>query len=560
MWNNKQVRAHARKALRKNYWPIVGATFLLCFIGVLSNEGTQQLFSNSESPLSLMSLHDNEGLIPYLKALLLGEDYASIASATINGLQGTGGAIFGIMHYVDDLVFGNITLARVLAVVGLLVYIAYLIFVRSALNVGFRRTMLETLTYSNTRLGRIMCVFYTPGYLNVCVVMFLRTLAFIVVGALGVLPAFITLELMDYQILEGTALNVMFVISSVCILVAIRLGFKAFFDLYFLPYILALNPNIKTKEAFLVSREMMKKNCWHLIKLELSFVLWILLSYTTFGLLGVFFVAPYRYLTRAAVFLKVRDNALERNLPYSYLLEDELLTHPAPSMLQVLKITPDMKLEDGTVIYPLRYPEVTRFGENRLSKYAVSCDAKRSYSILNLVLLFFIFAVIGWVWEVALYVVRDGVFVNRGSFHGPWLPIYGFGGIFILVFLRRYADKPHILFPATMVLCSALEYFASFFMELLTGERWWDYSECFLNLNGRICLEGALLFAIGGLIFVYLAGPFFDNLLNRISERTRKIIAAVLAVIFVGDAVWSFFNPNAGEGITSVSVNTDDGV
>lgn len=41
------------------------------------------------------------------------------------------------------------------------------------------------------------------------------------------------------------------------------------------------------------------------------------------------------------------------------------------------------------------------------------------------VLLFFLVSFFGWGWEVVLYLVREGRFVNRGILSGPWLPIYG---------------------------------------------------------------------------------------------------------------------------------------
>ena len=61
----------------------------------------------------------------------------------------------------------------------------------------------------------------------------------------------------------------------------------------------------------------------------------------------------------------------------------------------------------------------------------------RNYSVPSLIILFFVFSFIGWAWEVSLHLVRDGVFVNRGVMYGPWLPIYGSGGIMILVMLNR---------------------------------------------------------------------------------------------------------------------------
>src|SRR5699024_6176991 len=57
----------------------------------------------------------------------------------------------------------------------------------------------------------------------------------------------------------------------------------------------------------------------------------------------------------------------------------------------------------------------------------------RHYTIWSLVLMFFIFSFIGWLWEVSLHLITDGEFVNRGVLQGPWLPIYGTGGMLILI-------------------------------------------------------------------------------------------------------------------------------
>ena len=43
--------------------------------------------------------------------------------------------------------------------------------------------------------------------------------------------------------------------------------------------------------------------------------------------------------------------------------------------------------------------------------------------------LFLVGSLIGWLYEVGLHLVKDGVFVNRGMLHGPWVPIYGLGCI-----------------------------------------------------------------------------------------------------------------------------------
>ena len=175
----------------------------------------------------------------------------------------------------------------------------------------------------------------------------------------------------------------------------------------------------------------------------------------------------------------------------------------------------------------------------------------RRYSVWSLILMFFAFSFIGWLWEVSLHLISDGVFVNRGVLHGPWLPIYGCGGVLILVALNRLRARPLLEFGAIVVLCGCVEYFSSLYLEIAhNGQRWWDYSGYFLNLNGRICAEGLLVFGLGGLAIVYVLAPILDNQIRRIPGKALVPVSLALAAVFVGDLAYSSVHPNEGKGIT----------
>ena len=159
---------------------------------------------------------------------------------------------------------------------------------------------------------------------------------------------------------------------------------------------------------------------------------------------------------------------------------------------------------------------------------------------------------VGWMWEVSLHLISDGVFVNRGALHGPWLPIYGTGSVLMLTVLYRLRKKPVVEFVSTVVMCGFLEYMTSYVMEIVNdGVKWWDYSGYFLNLNGRICAEGLLVFGVGGLAIVYLVAPVIDEILSRLNEKKVAAVCAALMIAFTGDAVYSHFHPNMGDGITN---------
>ena len=183
-------------------------------------------------------------------------------------------------------------------------------------------------------------------------------------------------------------------------------------------------------------------------------------------------------------------------------------------------------------------------------------SAERNYKPVHLLLMFFIFSVVGWVWEVILGYMTGGMIVNRGVLHSPLLPIYGKGVILILVLLKRFRKYPVAEFAGIILLSGCVEYFISWYLEMVyDGKRWWDYSDYWLNLNGRICAEGLILFGFGGMFVVYVAAPFLDNEMQKMNPRYLTILAAALVVIYAGDSVYSAKYPNTGIGITECYAN-----
>ena len=179
----------------------------------------------------------------------------------------------------------------------------------------------------------------------------------------------------------------------------------------------------------------------------------------------------------------------------------------------------------------------------------------RRYSIWSLITMFFIFAVIGWCWEVMLHIIVDGEFVKRGVLHGPWLPIYGYGGVLILILLNKFRSKPLVQFITIIILCGTIEYFTSVYLEYVyNGQKWWDYSGYFLNLHGRICAEGLLVFGLGGITDVYIIAPLLDNFIQKISHKKLITICCILLSLFILDNIYSRKSPNTGQGITNYQI------
>ena len=63
--------------------------------------------------------------------------------------------------------------------------------------------------------------------------------------------------------------------------------------------------------------------------------------------------------------------------------------------------------------------------------------------IMDNYIIFFVYAFIGWIYEVSWYLIVRHKFVNRGVLLGPYLPIYGFGILILLLILKRFMSKKH---------------------------------------------------------------------------------------------------------------------
>ncbi len=153
-------------------------------------------------------------------------------------------------------------------------------------------------------------------------------------------------------------------------------------------------------------------------------------------------------------------------------------------------------------------------------------------------LIFIMFSLVGWISEV-LYVgiFHEHKFVNRGFLHGPICPVYGFGGVVLLLLPPFLYSTWLPLFFASMILCTVVEYFVSWVMEKMFHARWWDYSHYKFNINGRICLLNSVLFGFMGLGVIHFVYPYMLKFLNWLGDFVVMVSADSIALVLAVDIV-----------------------
>lgn len=593
----KVLKDKARKTLKKHYWLIVIACLFAAFLGAeygtsliavhtdtTSTSSAQTVstsddgyYANTSDALSMLVevatghedlareqvANNQHEIADHDTVAMLGRS-RGVLSSVLNSFS-SGSFVLSVADTTLSVIHSQNIAIGALIVIAMLAATLFMLFVVQVYRVVLRRIMLEARTYDNVPLRRFFYPLKSNRWAHMTWVM--------------------------------TVTNV-YLLLWWCTAIG---GIIKTYSYFMVPYIVAENPNITAREAIGLSRRMMNGHKWECFVAQVSFFGWFLLNGITFGLSGIFYSNGYQAAFFAEYYVRLRSMAKASNIEGAQQLCDEYL-YTKPSLELVSHTYEDMARyvatthsTDSTVTKPSGFTgwlanwfgitfkqnnQVDAWQQHqadldniekaedilqgrtypgRLAPAAMefklakrtNLNPLRSYTVLNLVMMFFIFCVVGWLWEVTLALISEGMFVNRGTLHGPWLPIYGTGGIIILILLKKLRDKPVLLFVGTVVLCGCLEYFSSWYLELThDGQRWWDYTGYFLNLNGRICAEGLLTFGLGGIAIVYLLAPALDNLLARANRRIMAVVAIVLLMAYIGDNIYSSKVPNTGAGIT----------
>ena len=281
MWDRKELKQRGMAAFKANYWRTVLVCFLLSFFVL----GGSASVGGARRSLNITHVYNT----PSVQSSQSGE-------ITVNGTSY--GSVADALEALDDLDFDDLepdelfsgssqafdsdseTGAAILAVVGavivLVVAIVLLfssvlkIFVLNPLEAGCQNFLLRNAT-GESDLGDIGFGF-TPDYWRNVKTLFLRDLFRFLWGLLLIVPGIIK-----------------------------RYSYRM------APYILADRPELSGTEVLTLSRQMMNGHKWKTFVLDLSFLGWNILSALTFGLLGVFYVNPYRQCTNAELYRELKN-------------------------------------------------------------------------------------------------------------------------------------------------------------------------------------------------------------------------------------------------------------
>lgn len=162
------------------------------------------------------------------------------------------------------------------------------------------------------------------------------------------------------------------------------------------------------------------------------------------------------------------------------------------------------------------------------------------YTFVQWLFFFYFYCFFGWCFESTYVSIKSKKLVNRGFMRGPFLPLYGSGGIMMLVVSMPFQDNILLTYLAGVVGATALEYVTGVTMEALFKVRYWDYSKNRFNFQGHICLGSSL--AWGGLTILMTSVIHrpVEQFAFSIPENWLNVVTGILSVYIVADFTLSF--------------------
>ena len=164
---------------------------------------------------------------------------------------------------------------------------------------------------------------------------------------------------------------------------------------------------------------------------------------------------------------------------------------------------------------------------------------------LTLAFLFFIGSSFGWVLEL---IYRNAVhksegLITPGFCTGPYVPLYGFGlcVLFLLASLEQYSILPSpwdkiLLFFFMAVCMTLIEYIAGIFSLQVLKVRLWDYSNMKGNIQGIICPQFSLAWAILSALYYFLIHPHILDALRWLSQNLAfSFVVGMFFGVFIID-------------------------
>lgn len=155
---------------------------------------------------------------------------------------------------------------------------------------------------------------------------------------------------------------------------------------------------------------------------------------------------------------------------------------------------------------------------------------------MDFILYFFLFSFFGWIVESVYAAFKYKRFVSKQTLlKFPLCPIYGIGGLVLMILLKPVADSYVLIFCGGFFAASCVEYIVGVYYEHFFKVKWWDYNKSVGNIGGKVCVFNSVAWGVIAIVFMKILLPFSVNLASSADNYLKAVILSIAIPLFLKD-------------------------
>ncbi|MDE6387932.1 MAG: DUF975 family protein [Lachnospiraceae bacterium] len=275
MWTRKELKQRAKEALQRNYWRIVLVAALAAVLGGGMSASGSSVSSGVNGVVATNTTTD-DAKYTYMEDMVSDDDESAwiednmadegISDTIVLPIESAREELGDTTVTVYMVTFAVIAIIIVLFICAVTFAVALLLY--NPFRVGVQRFMIKSID-DRAEVKEVLYAF-DHSYKNVVRTMFHEDIRVFLWSLLFVIP-----------------------------------GIYKSYQYRMVSYILAEHPDMDYRQVLQMSKDMMNGEKWHAFVLDLSFILWHMLGFITCGIVELFYVNPYVWLTNAALYRKL---------------------------------------------------------------------------------------------------------------------------------------------------------------------------------------------------------------------------------------------------------------
>lgn len=192
-----------------------------------------------------------------------------------------------------------------------------------------------------------------------------------------------------------------------------------------------------------------------------------------------------------------------------------------------------------------KFPQIIKRNNKviTIDKYDERYEKKITFT--DMVYVFMICAVLGWLVETVYVFLACGKLVSRGMAYGPYCGIYGLAGLILYLFFHNVKPKKENIpftFIATALTMGGFELVSGLFLKYVFGIEMWNYDTHFLSICHYTTVPIMIGWGVLATFYVFYLQPLLLKVISSLPKNIAKRLAVIILIVYLLDFSLSIFN------------------